>query len=252
MTFDYVVNNNAGLGDCLSCFNTDRQVWSPSPHFSVLRKYSSLNTVDQPNGVGLDVCTLDHIKYPNQHLFNRVRMASGLEPLDKPRAVLDLVQRNTISSYIAFSFDVGSFAQNQTFLHPRPRQLYEEHRQTIQEFISMNSDRYQFVEVGVKPSGFVDVLDMTGVGLDNTIHVLSTCKHYFGMHSGMMHLATAVGLGCSIIINFPTLERIKLDSSLNPSDAMDWEKSWLYPQHDYFHEDVPGNITVENLKSSIL
>jgi hypothetical protein len=252
--FDYVVNNNTGLGDCLSCFNTNLSVWSPSPHYQILRKYTSLNSLDAPNGVVLDVCKLDHLQYPNEHLFNRVRIASGLDRLEKPKAMLDLVEYNPIKEYIAFSFDVGHFAQSQTHLHPRPRQLYPEHRQTIQEFINKNSDKYQFIEVGVTSSGFANTINMTNIGLEKTIEILSVCSHYFGMHSGMMHLATAIGIDCTVIINFPTLTRIKANSNQDPSDPMEWEKSWLYPQHRYLHEDMNNStfsITIDHLTSSV-
>ena len=245
--FDFVVNNNMGLGDCLSCFNTDKQLWSPSPHFATLRRFSLLKGIDSPSGVGLDVCSLDHVEFKNQHLFNRVRIVSGLDPLDKPKAMLDLVQYNPKKENIAFSFDTGNV--DQSALHPRARQLYPEHRQTIQEFFSRNRDKYNFVEVGTRSFAFQDTLDLTGIGLDKTIGVLEQCQHYIGMHSGMMHLATAIGLACTIIINFPTLERISQDTTQDATDAMDWEKCWLYPQHNYLHEDVANNITVDNLQS---
>jgi hypothetical protein len=202
-------------------------------------------------GVGLDVCTLGHEEFSEQHLFNRVRMASGLEVLERPRAILDLVEYAPERELIAFSFDVGSFAEDQRHLHPRARQLYDEHRQTIQEFISKHSDRYQFIEVGVRSFGFDNTENMTGIGLDSTIEVLRKCEHYFGMHSGMMHLATAIGLDCTIIINFPSMQVMQSASTAGIIDPLRWEKSWLYPQHTYLHEDET-NITVDNLTAAIL
>jgi hypothetical protein len=250
MNLDYVYNESAGIGDCLSAFNTALPIWSLSPHFSVLRKYTTIPTLDTQLSNGLNVADL-HTKseYGNQHLFNRVRIATGLDPLDKPKALLDLIEYNPLKEYIAFSFDVGSFAQHQTFLHPRPRQLYPEHRQTIQEFILQNKDRYTFVEVGVNSFGFADTVNMTNVGLEKTIETLSVCNHYFGMHSGMMHLATAIGIECTIIINFPSMARMNSAPSTDLQDKMEWEKQWLYPQHSYLHEDELGSITVENLET---
>lgn len=245
---NYVYNESTGIGDCLSCFNTTLPIWSPSPHFKTLRKYSSLTTLEAPLSNGLKVADLHTADYGSHHLFNRVRMATGLEPLDAPRAMLDLIEYQPLQEYIAFSFDVGSYAQFQTYLHPRPRQLYPEHRATIQEFISAHSDQYKFVEVGIKSAGFQDAVNMTGIGLEKTIEVLAVCSHYFGMHSGMMHLATAIGIDCSIIINFPTMERMGAPPQ---DDKMEFEKQWLYPQHRYLHEDESGtshSITLENLK----
>ena len=71
------------------------------------------------------------------------------------------------------------------------------------------------------------------------------------MHSGMMHLATAVGLPCTIIINFPTIERLYTTPQVyDCNDKIEWEKQWLYPQHRYLHEDTSDpkySITIENL-----
>jgi hypothetical protein len=217
-----------------------------------LRKYTSLNTIDAPLTNGLRVADLHQQDFGNHHLFNRVRLATGLEALDRPRATLDLIKHEPESEYIAFSFDVGSFAQHQTFLHPRPRQLYAEHRQTIQEFITKHSDKYKFIEVGVNSFGFADTLNMTGIGLEKTIEVLSVCDHYFGMHSGMMHLATAIRVPCTIIINFPTMARLHSQASTDLTDKMEWEKQWLYYYHNYLHEDEADSITINNLESTIL
>jgi hypothetical protein len=244
MSFDYITNPNQGLGDCLSCFNTDKPIWSPSPHFQILRKYTTIPTLDMPEGIGLSVCDV----IANEHLFNSVRQASGLEHLKEPKAILDLIKHEPIDNNVAFSFDVGAHAMNQLHMHPQARQLYDFHHETIQEFISKNKD-YNFIEVGNKSFGFKDVTQRTNVGLDYTIEILRKCKYYFGMHSGMMHLATAIGLKSTIIINFPTIAKL-----LDPICTIENDKIWLYPQHNYLHEDeIYGKfcITVRNLEAKV-
>jgi len=249
----YVYNPNSGLGDCISCFNTNNAVWSPSPHFNVLKKYSSIPTLESPIGNGLGIHGLVKIDIGIDHLFNRVRVATGLDPLMEPKAILDLINYQPVKNNIAFSFDVGVGVASQIELHPRPRELYPEHRATVQEFISKNCDRFNFIEVGTKSHGFNDTVVQTGIGLDATINLLSQCRYYFGMHSGLMHLATAIGLRSNIIINFPSIARMhQRPAVFDPSDKMEWERSWLYPQHRYLHEDEVGNeyaITVDSLES---
>jgi hypothetical protein len=254
INFDFVYNPSTGLGDCLSCFNTNQAVWSPSPHFNIIKRYSSIRSLDAPAGTALLVPALHEIDFGTEHLFNRVRIASGLEPLAKPRAQLDLIDYQPVQNNIAFSFDVGQFAQNQTFLHPRPRQLYPEHRATIQEFIDKNCNRFNFIEVGTQSFGFQNTQVKVGIGLEQTIETLSQCQSYFGMHSGLMHLATAIGVRSTIIINFPTIARLHKSPTFDPQDRMEWEKMWLYPQHKYLHEDEIGNkyaITVDALESKV-
>jgi hypothetical protein len=251
----FVYNPNHGLGDCISCFNTNKPIWSPSPHFSILKKYSSIPTLESPIGQGLGIHLLHDRDFGDHclHLFNRVRIASGLEPMIEPKAILDLIDYKPVKNNIAFSFDVGAGVSIQTELHPRPRVLYPEHRTTIQEFISKNKDYYNFIEVGSKSFGFTDTIVKTGIGLDKTISLLANCKYYFGMHSGLMHLATAIGLKSNIIINFPSIERLEKSPDIFvPGDKMEWEKSWLYPQHRYLHEDDISDeyaITIDNLES---
>jgi len=249
----FVYNPSRGLGDCISCFNTNKPIWSPSPHLSVLKKYSSIPTLESPIGQSIGVHLLADANFGHHHLFNRVRMVSGLDPLEEPKAILDLINYKPVKNNIAFSFDVGAGVSKQIELHPRPRILYPEHRATIQEFISKNKDYYNFIEVGTKSFEFKDTIVKTGIGLDQTISLLTECKYYFGMHSGLMHLATAIGLKSNIIINFPTIARLKKSPDIFVhGDKMEWEKTWLYPQHRYLHEDEISNeyaITIDNLES---
>lgn len=249
----FVYNPSTGLGDCISCFNTQNPIWSPSPHFNILKKYSSIPTLDSPTGPSLGVHELVEIDFGNEHLFNRVRIATGLEPLKEPRAILDKIPYRPIKNRVAFSFDVGASVQYQTALHPRPRQLYPEHQATIQEFINKNCHQFEFIEIGTRSFNFNNTTVQTGVGLDRTIEILSECQYYLGMHSGIMHLATAIGLKSAIIINFPSIARLQHQPNIfNPKDQMEWEKTWLYPQHRYLHEDEADNeyaITVDNLES---
>lgn len=255
INFDLVFNPNTGLGDCLSCFNTNRPIWSPSQHFGILSKYSSIPTATNLDGDALIVFALQDQDFGNEHLFNRVRIASGLEPLKQPRATLDLVDYQPVKTNVAFSFDVGSNASSQHEFHSRPRQLYPEHRATVQEFISKNKHKFNFIEVGTYSFGFADTTVQTGVGLDQTINVLRQCQFYFGMHSGLMHLATAIGLKSTIIINFPTMAKLsQIPETFDPNDKLEREKMWLYPQHQYLHEDEVDNsfsITTQNLELTV-
>lgn len=255
MNFDYVTNPSDGIGDCLSCFNTNRPIFSPSPHYATLRQYSSIPSLGAPGSAPLRTNELQEQDYAGEHLFNRVRIASGLEPLAEPRAQLDLITYAPVSTFIAFSFDVGRFAPQQTHLHPRPRVLYDEHRVTVQEFINKHSDKYNFVEVGQRSFGFANTINKTNISLDDTIKVLRRCDHYFGMHSGLMHLATAIGIPSTIIINFPTVAQLTTQSTVfDANDKFEQEKTWLYPQHRYLHEDETSGdyaITVANLESML-
>jgi hypothetical protein len=238
--FDFLYNPNAGLGDCLSCFNTTKPIWSPSPYYPILRRYSSIPFLVHPAGRGLNIEHLHKVTTLGpEHLYNRVRIVSGMERLQHPRAILDRIPYEPDDRTVAFSFDVGANVVNQQKFHPRPRQLYPEHAKTIQAFISANAARFDFVEVGRNSFGFDRTTVKTGVGLEETIEILRRSRCYFGMHSGMMHLATAIGLPCSIVVNFPPPELLPgTRPKLAASGHWDEELQWLYPQHRYLHEDA--------------
>jgi hypothetical protein len=255
--FDYVWNRQNGLGDCISIFTSNKPVWSPSPHYPILRKYSSLPSLDNPIGNGLNVSDLHEVEFIHpyaQHLFNRVKLVSGMEPEDKPKSKLDLLPYHPIKNNIAFSFDTSVAALEQHHMHPRARQLYPEHKNTIQAFINKHRDKYNFIQIGLNSFGFDNVTDKTNVPLEETISVLSTCQSYFGMHSGIKHLVAAFGIKSTIVINFPTIDYIKSEQPFEARNALQWEKQWLYPQNEILHEDEVGNeyeITIENLEAKV-
>jgi len=252
--FDFIFNPNVGLGDCLSCFNTTRPIWSPSPHYALLRRLSSVPSLDSPAGAGFNLTALHGFDMGREHFYNRVRLLSGMAPLASPRAMLDLVRYQPDDASIAFSFDVGANVHSQLDQHPRPRMLYPEHRRTIQSFISRNSPRFRFVELGTTSFSFDDVEVRTGIGLAATIEILRRCRSYFGMHSGMMHLATAIGLDCTIVVNFPPPRYLPGAGGalhLTERRQWNWELQWLYPQHRYLHEDATSGalqISTETLQ----
>ncbi len=230
--FDFIFNPNHGLGDTLSCFNTNKKIWSPSNHFKILKKYSSCPAINQPSGVGLPVDKLHQVNFQGQHLFNRVRIVSGLDPLENPKAILDLINYKPIKNNIAFSFDVGSEVANQKIkLHPRARELYPEYRDIFEEFMSINSSKFNFFEIGLNSFNFNNSLNLTSLDLERTIDILSKCHFFIGMHSGLMHLATAIGLKCLIVVNFPRDDLFNFQNTNALENTQ--EMHWLYPQRGY-------------------
>lgn len=225
--FDYITNWNPGLGDCLSVFTTSLPVYSPSPHFKTLRKYSSL-PIFRGEGVALRTELL-HNKHKGQHLFNKARIEAGDAPLTNPRPLLDKIKYDPQKNVVAFSFDVGAVVEQQRAkIHPRARMLYPEYHEMFQKFV-LDHPEIKFCEIGQKGSGFTFVDSIVGLGLERTINVLSVVNKFICMHSGLQHLALAIGVPTCAIVNFPAPERF-----LNPEEQ---ETDWLEPQVTYLHED---------------
>jgi hypothetical protein len=184
------------------------------------------------------------------HLFNRVRVWSRLPPLDHPRAILDKLSYLPEKTSIAFSFDVGQQAIKQKrLIHPRARELYPENQALFQTLIDRYHSKLDFIEVGLESFGFHGVRNATGQSLDETIQILRRCHLYIGMHSGMMHLATAIGLTCCIVVNFPESKLFEFTDQVGLEN--DLEMHWIYPQHQYLHEDDlsgPLAFSLDNLE----
>jgi hypothetical protein len=234
--FDYITNNNPGLGDCLSVFTTSLPVFSPSPHFKSLRKYSSL-PVFRGEGIPLRVELL-HDKHPGQHLFNKARIEAGDEPLEKPRPLLDKIEYKPQSKIIAFAFDVGAqVIQQRALINPKARALYSGHREMFQQLVNDYYGDLTFVEVGQKSFEFNSVDSYAvGKGLNATIDILSSCEKFVCIHSGLEHLANAISIPTCGIINIPAL-----DDYGNPNQQ---EMDWLSPQVYRLHMDG-GNSQID-------
>ena len=226
--FDFVTCFNPGLGDTLAIFTTNLPCFSNSPHFKTLRKFSSI-PVFRGEGIALRTELL-HGKHKGHHLFNKVRLEAGLGAFDKPRAILDKVLYKPVKNRIALSMDVGSHAAVQRqLIHPRARILYPEHRETLQKFI-LENPQIEFVEIGQKSFNFKGVKVKTGIGLEETINILSGCERMICMTSGLEHLAVAIGVITCGIINIPSLGKY--------GDMNEQEMDWIcYPQVHRLHLD---------------
>jgi len=70
--------------------------------------------------------------------------------------------------------------------------------------------------------------------------------------SGPLHVATAMGCKCIVLVNFPAPDQIILPT-LKPVDIV--EMDWFYPQHVHLHQEGDGplvkKVTHENLTKAI-
>jgi hypothetical protein len=186
---------------------------------------------------GLRVETLHDYNFQGHHIFNRARIMSGLEPLERPRAILDKIERKPLQGRICVSFDVGQHAANQRNIHPRARQLYPEHREMFHQFFHDYREDFEFVEIGARSFDFDNIISLTGVGLEKTIEILSTCQAAIFMHSGLIHLAAAMDIPTCTLINFPEAAKLnfKYEKELNIPDS-----HWLYGTQTILHMDEAG------------
>lgn len=241
-----LTNTPQGIGDTLLLTallraaanqNTVRYIDSQSAWFQTLMEFNPYYA----RPVGDDKVAADVLQrryaMGNGHFMQRLQRGFGLEPELRPRGVLD-VSGTKRSNRVALHFEAGDThaAWQRIFVHPRARQLYPESRAALQAFINSHSE-FTFVQIGRKPTVLDNVEDCTGLPLSDSIQVLGQCEYFIGIVSGPMHLATALGLKCVVILNFPRAEEIYLPTL---KDINLVESEWLYPQNVHLHQESEG------------
>lgn len=256
-----LTNTSRGLGDTLLLTrlpwagakqHKPRYIASESAFFEPLVKF---NPFYQPAGnrerIAADTLQLRY-DLGNGHFIQRLQRAFGLEPDLLPCGYLE-VPRRTRPGRTILHFDPGSphAAWQRVFVHPRARQLYPASKRIIQRFIDGHPEM-TFYQVGKVRASLENVEDRTGLPLDQTIELMSQCEYFIGIISGPMHLATALGLKCIVILNFPHASNIFLPA-LKDVDVI--ESEWLYPQNVHLHQDNEGplvkRLTPVNLEKAL-
>lgn len=241
-----LTNTPRGMGDTLLLTsllraaadqNTIRYIESQSAYFQSLVQFNPFYVSPGPGErVAADVLQRRY-DMGNGHFMQRLQRAFGLEPELRPRGVLK-VSGDRKSNRVALHFEAGDAhaAWQRVFVHPRARQLYPESRVLIQTFINSHPE-LTFLQVGRKPTPLDNVKDCTGLPLADSIRLLNSCENFIGIVSGPMHLATALGLKCVVILNFPKAGEIYLPALKNINLI---ESEWLYPQNVHLHQESDG------------
>lgn len=257
-------NGNGGVGDILSVFhlpkllkkiNSNSNVYSANEkYFKQMAKYNldiDAEYQKQEKDLYFRVELIQSgFDFGGGHWFQNIQQALGLEMDIKPKADLAVPNVQKKKGKVIMNFTAGADqARQKREEHPRARELYPEHRETIQKFINNNLNKYSFVEVDQKFSGFENVEDKCGMDIDKSIKEIASCEYYLGIINGIMHIATALDLKCITVLNFPSAEKIYLPRLV---DLQLPELDWLYPQNVHLHEDDDGELvkflSYENLE----
>lgn len=233
-----LTNVAQGLGDCVMLTDILRfegtSAYSNSKHFGPLMEFNPhykyrINSpflVDAPMLVRAFDCG-------GGHFLQRIRRAYKC-PVDlKPKGLIVCDVQKPKREMVVMHFDPGVHAQwQQQHIHPRARVLYSESRKIIETIIKERPD-LDFVTIGNDPM----IAGARHVKTDTTqdaIRLIAGASWFVGIMSGPMHVATALGLRCIVIINFPDARKIYLPTIL---DIQQVEAEWFYPQNVHLHQD---------------
>ena len=244
---DTVITTPEGLGDALILSGLpseglkagrDIKIWAPFKGFPELSKFIPKYG---PATYSLDRVIADvwqrEFDMGNGHLIQRLQRAASLPHALKPMPVLE-VAGILKPGRVAIHLEPGRHALWQRRnVHPKARCIYDHTAVGLKTFIKAHPEM-DFVEIGSQQSIVVPGLrDMTGLPLGETIGLLKTCEYFLGIMSGPMHIATALGCKCVVIINFPDPRKIFLPTLMDIDQV---ESEWFYPQHTYLHQEGEG------------
>jgi hypothetical protein len=235
-----LTNTPTGIGDTmlLSPFPLiGTPVRSPAPCFEDLKRF--VPHYKETKGGQWIAADMLQKRYAmgNGHLMQRLHRVFGCRVPDRPQGHL-LVGSFQVRGRVAIHLTPGRHADWQRrYVHARAREVYPENATIIQQFMKGHSEM-DFVEVGSERSGLVpQAHDCTGLDMGGTLRVLAECEYFLGIMSGPLHLATALGCRCVVIINFPEADQIFLPAL---KDIPLVEHEWFFPQHCHLHQDGEG------------
>lgn len=169
----------------------------------------------------------------NGHFIQRLQRAFGLAPDIEPKGDLTMVS-SPIRGMVAMHFEAGVHAQWQRKrIHSKARELYPDSKLILEEFVR-NHPGWRFMQLGEKPIPIEGVENTGPMPLELSLRLLAQCDLFIGIVSGPMHAATALGVRCIVLINFPRAAEVMLPTLKNISLV---ESEWLYPQNVHLHQE---------------
>jgi hypothetical protein len=246
-----ITNINSGLGDQMTLTDLPKSAKlnnkkicvrsSSKEFFSTLVSLNSYFDIDYTKFMYMDVSSLV-LWYDcgNGHMIQRLQKVCGLPITPLAKGCLDKVDvsgRKNNRVILHFEPSIPTFWQPQMNVnHPKARKLYSHNKEIIEEFIKERKN-LEFIEVGKVKQNFKNANSIDTPKLDDLINLMASATYFLGIMSGPMHIATALGLKCVVVINFPDPNLIYLPtlSAINQP-----EEEWLYAQNVHIHQDLNG------------
>lgn len=182
----------------------------------------------------------------NGHQLQQLRRAWGL-PVDlKPKGAL----RRTITAQkdrviLHFEPSPRNVSWQRKYWHPRMREFYPESKEQLEKFIRKRQD-LEFIQVGrenlrIRGAHYAECANTTEL-----IKTIQTGSWFIGIMSGPMHVATAYGLRCIVVVNHP--KNIVLPVLKRTGTH---EEEWMYPQNVHLHQETSSPLVPSFSVSSL-
>lgn len=220
-------------------------VFSASQHFRPLMKFNPFWKENKDNAFMVNAPDLvRQYDCGNGHYLQRIRRAFGLPVDDIPKGFLT-AKPEKVPNRVIIHFEAGVHAKWQrAYIHPRARTLYDESKKELEKFILQNS-HLQFVQIGNNKLPIVGAYDVDCRSTEQLVNYIATGSRFIGIMSGPMHVATALGLQCVVMMDFPAPETIMLPTMIANGQV---ESEWAYPSNVHLFQGGSGGM-VEQFNS---
>lgn len=179
------------------------------------------------------------------HLIQRFRRLYGLPKMPAPKGSLCSLSRCAKGRVIVHLEPSQSAEWQRANIHPRAREFYPEHLDSLRAFAKERKD-LEFVTVGgislywCRHQGTRDAAEL--------VDFMATGEWFIGVCSGPSHIAAALGLKSIVVVNFPDPRKLILPSLV---DLKTHDIEWLYPQNVHLHEDAAGPLVPKFSKRNL-
>jgi hypothetical protein len=233
------------LTDILDASDGKIQPHSWSHHFhSVFSR--TMHQLGKRNPMMVDLCQAYHEwDLGGGHLTQRFRRLFGIPVQHVPSGSLRSISRRR-KGRVILHIEAGKHVEWQRVnIHPRAREFYPEHLESLQAFARERKD-LEFVTVGGRGLYWCSHQETRDAA--ELIDFMATGEWFVGIVSGPMHVAAALGLKSVVALNFPDPRKIMLPTVCALGTV---EEEWLYPQNVHLHEDASGPLVPKFSKRNL-
>jgi len=170
------------------------------------------------------------------HLLQRVRRMYNLPVDSVPRGGVRS-SKAMVPGRVAVHCEAGAHAAWQRAnLHPKARRIYPKTMDAIRRFAASRKE-LEWTTIGISEMADSWARVVETADAAELIDHIATCEWFVGIISGPMHIATALGVKCVVIVNMPDPGEIMLPT-LKVLGTV--EEEWFYPQNVHLHQDGAG------------
>ena len=219
-------------------------VKSDSFFLSPLMSFNKDYKEDTSDNIYQTINDIHNYDFGGGHFLQRIQRAMGFEPDLKPTTHFD-IECNKFKNSVLINIEGHHY-----------NHLTEQVAPIIQKYVDRNKNRFYFAETWAnRPLPYIDGIRHFQFNIINLIKEMSKFEYLIGFDSGLMHIAS--GLGIKSVIITDSHMGLKTDMLYLPREFSNplLPGAYLYPQnvHLYMNDEneLVKQFTLDNLERAI-